>query len=89
MPKPAKQSQPKNFEHAIGELETILNAMEGGDVPLEESLVRYERGTYLIEYCRQVLGQAETQIKKIADPSTASAVEAGGEIADDEAEHVA
>ncbi len=61
-----KQSQPKTFEEAITELETILSEMERGEVPLEESLTRYERGNYLLQYCRQVLGKAEEQIEALA-----------------------
>ena len=58
-----KPTPPQNFEDAIGELEKLLAEMERGEVPLEESLVRYERGNYLIQYCRQVLGKAEQQIE--------------------------
>ncbi len=65
MAKQTKQPQPKSFEEAIAELEKILGAMESGEVPLEESLVRYERGNYLIAYCRQVLGKAEEQIEQL------------------------
>jgi exodeoxyribonuclease VII small subunit len=62
----AKQPQPKTFEEAITELESILSEMERGEVPLEESLARYERGNYLLQYCRQVLGKAEEQIEALA-----------------------
>ena len=62
----SKQPQPKNFEDALGELERILAEMEGGDVPLEESLSRYERGNYLLGFCRQVLGKAEQQIVELS-----------------------
>jgi exodeoxyribonuclease VII small subunit len=57
------QSPPKNFEDALGELERILTEIEGGSVTLEESLLKYERGNYLIQYCRTVLGTAEKQIE--------------------------
>ena len=60
-----KQPQPPNFEEAISELEGILSDMERGEVPLEESLVRYERGNFLIQFCRQVLGKAEQQIEQL------------------------
>ncbi|MGN6504327.1 MAG: exodeoxyribonuclease VII small subunit [Tepidisphaeraceae bacterium] len=60
-----KQPQPPNFEEAISELERILSDMERGEVPLEESLVRYERGNFLIQFCRQVLGKAEQQIEQL------------------------
>ncbi|MEO6435416.1 MAG: exodeoxyribonuclease VII small subunit [Tepidisphaeraceae bacterium] len=62
MARKTQQPAPKNFETALSELERILSDIEGGDVPLEESLVKYERGQFLIQYCRAVLGQAEKQI---------------------------
>lgn len=70
-----KQNQPKTFEEAITELETILAEMERGDVPLEESLTRYERGTYLLQYCRQLLNKAETQIQSLTQPQNVSSNE--------------
>ena len=60
-----KPTAPQNFEQAIGELETILAEMERGETPLEESLARYERGTFLINFCRGVLGKAEQQIEQM------------------------
>jgi exodeoxyribonuclease VII small subunit len=63
----AKKNQvpPKNFEEALAELEQILSEIEGGEVPLEESLVKYERGQFLIQHCRQVLSKAEKQIEML------------------------
>ena len=75
----AKRSQvpPKSFEDALAELEQILSDIEGGDVPLEESLVKYERGQFLIQHCRAVLSKAETQIemlgKDVGQPAAAAA----------------
>ncbi len=57
------QTPPKNFEDALRELEQILSDMEGGQVGLEESLVKYERGSFLIQHCRTVLSSAEKQIE--------------------------
>lgn len=59
-------SAPKNFEEALAELETILGQIEQGEVGLEESLVKYERGTYLIQHCRGVLNRAEKQIELLS-----------------------
>lgn len=61
----AKKAQPipKNFEEALGELEQILSDIESGQTGLEESLVKYERGMFLIQHCRTVLGAAEQQIE--------------------------
>ncbi len=60
------QPAPKSFEDALGELEHILAEMEAGNTPLEESLVKYERGNYLIQYCRTVLTSAEKQIELLS-----------------------
>jgi exodeoxyribonuclease VII small subunit len=61
----AKRNQvaPKTFEEALQELEQILAEMEGGTIGLEESIVKYERGSFLIRHCRTVLSAAEKQIE--------------------------
>lgn len=58
-----EQPAPKSFEEALRELEQILAEIEGGNVGLEESLVKYERGNFLIQHCRAVLNGAEKQIE--------------------------
>lgn len=60
------QTPPKTFEEAIAELEQILSDIESGQVGLEESLVKYERGTFLIQHCRGVLSGAEKQIELLS-----------------------
>jgi exodeoxyribonuclease VII small subunit len=60
------QTPPKTFEDALAELERILADIEGGEVPLEESLAKYERGQFLIQHCRGVLNTAEKQIEMLS-----------------------
>ncbi|MDB5334304.1 MAG: exodeoxyribonuclease small subunit [Phycisphaerales bacterium] len=77
------QTPPKNFEDALSELEQILSQIEGGDIGLEESLVKYERGNFLIQHCRGVLNSAERQIEmlgKAADGGLTSTPMAGGAV---------
>ena len=64
----AKRTQvpPKTFEEALTELEQILAEIEGGELGLEESLVKYERGNFLIHHCRGVLNTAEKQIELLS-----------------------
>ena len=50
----------------MSELEQILNEIEGGEVGLEESLLKYERGNFLIQHCRGVLNSAEKQIELLS-----------------------
>jgi len=54
---------PASFEAALQELEGIVQALEGGGAPLEESLKAYERGMALRNYCQETLGQAEQKIR--------------------------
>ena len=60
------QTPPKSFEEALAELEQILAEIEGGELGLEDSLVKYERGNFLIQHCREVLSAAERQIEVIS-----------------------
>lgn len=60
------QSPPKTFEDALRELEQILTDIEGGELGLEESLQKYERGNFLIQHCRGVLNTAEKQIELLS-----------------------
>jgi exodeoxyribonuclease VII small subunit len=71
MPK-KPQPLPQSFEEALAELEKILSNIESGQVGLEESLVQYERGSFLVQHCRAVLDKAEKQIELL------SKSEAGG-----------
>ena len=54
---------PTSFEAALVELEAIVTAMEGGQLPLKESLVAYKRGAELLQYCQSTLKDAEQQVQ--------------------------
>ena len=62
MPK-AAPVEPKNFEAAMAELDTLVEKMERGELALEESLSAYQRGTELLKYCEKVLGDAQQRIQ--------------------------
>ncbi|MBX6426656.1 MAG: exodeoxyribonuclease VII small subunit [Variibacter sp.] len=53
------------FEKALAELESIVQRLERGDVPLEESVAIYERGKALERRCQELLSQAEARVEKI------------------------
>ena len=61
----SKQDRPESFEQALAELESITAQMERGEVPLDESLRLYERGTFLLTHCQQRLDAAEKQISEL------------------------
>ena len=68
------QAPPKNFEEALKELEQILAEIEAGEIGLEQSLLKYERGNFLIQHCRGVLGAAEKQIEILSKGETGELV---------------
>jgi exodeoxyribonuclease VII small subunit len=57
----------KDFEAAIAELESIVKKLEEGDLPLEQSLVLYERGVQLSRFCHQKLEEAERRIEILGE----------------------
>ena len=61
--KPVKFEQPKSFEEAMEELESIVSSMEAGDLSLEESLAAHKRGRELGQYCQSLLAQAQQQVR--------------------------
>ncbi|HEX2227862.1 MAG TPA: exodeoxyribonuclease VII small subunit [Candidatus Binatia bacterium] len=55
--------QGKNFERALEELESVVEQLETGELPLDESLVAFEKGVGLVVYCNQKLTEAEKKIE--------------------------
>lgn len=54
-----------SFENALTKLETIVDTMEQGEVPLAELLAKYEEGTRLLQVCESRLKEAELKIEKL------------------------
>ncbi len=72
MPNPSKSTStgasPKPtvpFEEALEKLESIVEGMESGDLPLESLLARYEEGVKLAKICQDKLAEAELRIQQL------------------------
>ncbi len=52
-----------SFESALTQLESIVESMESGDVPLADLLAKYEEGTKLLKLCEARLKDAELKIE--------------------------
>ena len=52
-----------NFEEALAQLEQLVDAMEQGDLSLEESLKAFEQGIKLTRECQAALEQAEQKVQ--------------------------
>ncbi len=66
-PKNAAQNAAKSppFEEALKKLETIVEAMESDDLPLETLLAKYEEGSKLVKICQEKLAEAELKIQQL------------------------
>lgn len=58
-------SEELTFEAALGRLESIVEAMEGGQMPLEQMLARYEEGMKLAALCARKLAEAELKVQQL------------------------
>ena len=54
-----------SFEDALRSLEDVVRRLEGGDVPLDQSIDLYERGEALRRHCQARLDAAQERIEKI------------------------
>jgi exodeoxyribonuclease VII small subunit len=60
----AQASEPAaSYEAALEELEQLVAQLEGGQLPLDQLLERYQRGAALLAFCRERLEAVDKQIK--------------------------
>lgn len=67
-----------SFETALNQLESIVETMESGDVPLADLLAKFEQGSKLLKVCESRLKDAELKIellKKQKDGASLSSFE--------------
>lgn len=53
----------ETFESALESLEQLVEQLESGDLPLEDSLAAFEKGVGLVKYCNQKLSEVEKKIE--------------------------
>lgn len=63
--------EPKAFEATLRELEQIVQQLQAGQLPLDESLKAFERGITLYRQCQGLLEQAELRIRQVGEAELA------------------
>ena len=67
--KPDKKAKPEQggvgVEQGLEELEGLVRALEGGSLPLDEAMRKFERGVELVRSCREQLKNAEERIQML------------------------
>ena len=67
---PKKKSDPAEtptFEEAQQELLELVEAMESGEIPLQELVDKYQSGMNLLKICRDHLAESELKIQKVQE----------------------
>jgi exodeoxyribonuclease VII small subunit len=66
-----------DFERALSELESLVERLERGDLPLEEALKTFERGVELTRHCQTSLKAAQQKVEILLKRSGQSGIETG------------
>ena len=53
------------FDTAFAELRRVIEELEAGGLPLEETIRRVERAAALQRHCEKVLGEAELRVRQL------------------------
>ena len=57
------ETHPASYGDAVQQLEQLVSGLESGQMPLEDLLAQYQRGTELLTYCRDRLRAVVDQVK--------------------------
>ncbi len=60
----------KKFEASLSRLEEIVSSLEGGELPLEQSLKLFEEGIKLARICNARLEEAERKVEVLMKDKT-------------------
>ena len=60
-------NEPASYEAAMSELERLVAAMEAGQLPLDQLLDGYRRGSALLAFCRARLEAVEQQVQVLEE----------------------
>ena len=66
MAKTPKPVESLNYEDAMAELETIVDALEEGNQKLEDAISLFERGQALMKRCAELLEAAELKVRQLS-----------------------
>jgi exodeoxyribonuclease VII small subunit len=55
--------QPLNLEKSLQELEALIDELEGGELPLEQAMQKFEQGIKLTRSCQAALKDAEQRVE--------------------------
>ncbi|MBM4216145.1 MAG: exodeoxyribonuclease VII small subunit [Gammaproteobacteria bacterium] len=81
----SKTKRTPDFEKSLAELEAIVEKLETGDLPIEESLKSFEKGIALTRDCQGALDAAQARVDILLKRDGAASLERFDADEDDEA----
>ncbi len=66
-----------SYEQAKDELRSVVQALESGSIPLEDTLELWQRGELLAARCKQILDQAAARVNGSENPSRTDTIVLG------------
>lgn len=64
---PVAANTEPSFEAAMKELEEVVSGLQRSDLSLDQSMVLFQRGSYLVQLCRRRLDKAEQEVKVLLE----------------------
>jgi exodeoxyribonuclease VII small subunit len=61
-----------SFEAAYTALDAIIEQLESGSLPLDQSVTLFEQGRKLADHCQSLLDKAELRVRQLDDEGTLS-----------------
>ena len=71
----ARCTEPPEFEQALNELESVVERLEQGDLPLDDALRAFERGVELTRHCHNALKAAQQRVEILLQRGGQAAIE--------------
>jgi len=71
----ASDTKTPDFEGALAELESLVERLERGDLPLDEALKTFERGVELTRHCQTSLKSAQQKVEILLKRGNGTSVE--------------
>lgn len=70
-----RKTKAHDFEQALGELESVVDQLENGELSLEQALKQFERGIELVRNCQSALQRAEQKVQILLEKTPQAAAE--------------
>jgi len=61
------ENETLSYEEALANLNRIVERLERGDIPLNDTIKYYEEGQQLLKFCREQLTAAEGKLLKLTE----------------------